>query len=134
MRSKPLAIILVFSLTALAGHGFAADDDAKPGDRAKAPAKAQARNRAGNADNRVLNNVFRIPPGTQLTEQQKSKLEALRAKHGKELAAKVRDLQRKENFRYNLTNGAIWHAIIDGQKAPVRSLLVLIPKANGENY
>ncbi|MEE9295142.1 MAG: hypothetical protein V3W34_09325 [Phycisphaerae bacterium] len=45
----------------------------------------------------------------------------------------VRELQRKENFRYNLTNGAIWHAIIDGQKAPVRSLLVRIPRRDKDN-
>ncbi len=43
-------------------------------------------------------------------------------------SAEVRALQRKENFKYNLTNGAVWHAIVDGQKAPVRSLLVRIPK------
>lgn len=42
----------------------------------------------------------------------------------------VRSLQRKENFRYNLTNGGIWHAIVDGHKAPVRSLLVRIPQGN----
>lgn len=43
-------------------------------------------------------------------------------------SSEVRVLQRKEQFRYNLTNGAIWYAIVDGQKAPVRSLLVRIPQ------
>lgn len=45
----------------------------------------------------------------------------------------VRELQRKENFRYNLTNGAVWHAIIDGARAPVRSLLVRIPGRDNDN-
>jgi hypothetical protein len=40
----------------------------------------------------------------------------------------VRALQRKESFKYNLTNGAVWYAVIDGEKAPVRSLLVRIPQ------
>jgi len=41
----------------------------------------------------------------------------------------VRELQQKETFAYNLTNGAIWTASVDGEKAPVRSLLVKIPKS-----
>ncbi len=40
----------------------------------------------------------------------------------------VRALQRKENFVYNLTNGAVWNATIDGERSVVRSLLVKIPK------
>lgn len=43
-------------------------------------------------------------------------------------SAEVHALQRKENFRYNMTNGAVWTASLDGQRAPVRSLLVRIPK------
>ena len=39
----------------------------------------------------------------------------------------VRELQRKEDFAYNLNNGAVWKAIVDGHEAQVRSLLVRIP-------
>jgi hypothetical protein len=46
----------------------------------------------------------------------------------------VRELQRQENFKYNLTNGAIWTASVDGEKAPVRSLLVRIPKEQDEAF
>ncbi len=44
----------------------------------------------------------------------------------------VRALQQKETFIYNLTNGDVWHAIVDGKKAPVRSLLVEIPKRGNQ--
>ncbi len=40
----------------------------------------------------------------------------------------VYELQEKESFQYNLTNGSIWHVNVDGARAPVRSLLVPIPK------
>jgi len=48
-------------------------------------------------------------------------------------SAQVRELQRKESFAYNVTNGAIWTAKVGGEEAPVRSLLVRIPKARDEN-
>lgn len=46
---------------------------------------------------------------------------------GIDYSPKVRALQRKEDFVYNVTNGAIWTAVVDGKRAPVRSLLVEIP-------
>ncbi len=52
----------------------------------------------------------------------------IRRKGKPEYSPEVRALQRKERFRYHLTNGAIWHSIVDGERAPVRSLLVRIPQ------
>ena len=46
----------------------------------------------------------------------------------------VRALQRQENFAYNLTNGAVWTASVDGEQAPVRSLLVRIPKPQDQAF
>ncbi len=45
----------------------------------------------------------------------------------------VRELQKSEAFAYNITNGAIWKARVDNTEAPVRSLLVKIPRVDGEN-
>lgn len=41
---------------------------------------------------------------------------------------RIRALQRKEHFAYNVTNGRIWRQVVNGKKAPVRSRLVAIPK------
>jgi len=55
--------------------------------------------------------------------------DAVRERGGRlDYSEEVRALQRKENFAYNLTNGAIWNATLDGERGTVRSLLVKIPK------
>ncbi len=45
-----------------------------------------------------------------------------------EYSAKIRRMQRDELLQYNLTNGAVWYQIHEGQKLPVRSQLVRIPQ------
>jgi hypothetical protein len=47
-------------------------------------------------------------------------------------SSKIRSLQKKERFAYNLTNGAIWYIIENGERVPVRSLIVRIPTS--EDY
>ncbi len=46
-------------------------------------------------NDRVLDNLFRLPPGAKLTDEQKEKLDALRKEKGPERVAKLAELQKK---------------------------------------
>ncbi len=48
-----------------------------------------------------------------------------------EYSSRIRRMQRDELLKYNLTNGAVWYQIHEGQKVPVRSQLVRIPQLQG---
>lgn len=47
-------------------------------------------------------------------------------------SSRIRRMQRDELLKYNLTNGAVWYQIHEGQKVPVRSQLVRIPQRDGD--
>ena len=79
---------IVLSVVLLIGHSLTAQDQRK------------GRRRESDAEARILDNVFRVPRGVTLTEEQTTRLKTLREKHDRELGAQLLGIQRKVNAVY----------------------------------